>query len=174
MIDTGLSPAAARRNGLEKYDAQLQSRVNAELKKAKLVITLSNNELHNGAISQAGTVLPERRRRTGSQCPGLRALTKGVVEIPVCGKLVASRMIFVRLADGREYLFMGDIAPTAENIEYQAGPSRLINDFYQHQDRKALHSWLLTVANLRNQAPDLILVTGHATVSPKDLVQHFF
>lgn len=173
MIDSGLSAAAAQQYGLDHYYADKQARINAELKKARRVVTLSENGLHSGAIELAGLKRPARSPDDGGGCPEPRAIAAGVVEIPVCGNVIASRMIYVRLNDGREYLLTGDIAPTWENVQYQAGPSRLMNVFFRAQDGRVIHSWLRTIGQLQKQAPRMIIVPGHAPVPENDIHRTF-
>jgi hypothetical protein len=57
-------------------------------------------------------------------------------------------MVYVRRSDNQGYLLTGDVAPTLANLTYQAGPSRLMNDFVQYQNRRAIHGWLLTADHL--------------------------
>jgi len=174
MIDTGLSAAAARRSGFEHYQADAQALINAELKMARLVVTLSDKSSYGGAIEPAGPKPSAGKPDAGVNCPGIRALAKGIVEIPICDDVIASRMIYVRLSDGREYLLAGDIAPTSENVRYQAGPSRLANDFFRTQDQKAIHRWLRTIGQLQKQAPHLIVVPGHDPLPKEDMQLGFY
>jgi hypothetical protein len=173
IIDSGITAAVAQRAGFRSYHPDRQALVNAELKQASLVVTLSENDLHSGGLALAGLERPSGKPRGGSACAGPRALAPGIVEIPICDDVLASRMVYVRLASGREYLLVGDVAPTADNVRYRAGPSRLFNDFVETQDRDAIHSWLRTIDRLRKEAPEMVIVPGHGNVEEKDIRRGF-
>jgi len=173
MIDTGMTRDAATRLEFDSYNAIAQALIEKELKKASLVVTLSNGVLHSGGLTRVGPAQPAEQRPDASKCPGARALAPGVVEIPVCGKVNSPRMVYVRLDGGAEYLFAGDIAPFKATLDWNAGPSRLVNDFHLWQDRLEIHRWLLTISRLKEQAPRLIVIVGHSPLPIEDMSRGF-
>ncbi len=70
-------------------------------------------------------------------------------------------MIYVRRADGREYLFMGDTGSLAANVREQRIRSRYITDFITHEDRRAVMLQTRELARLARENPQLVLVPGH-------------
>jgi glyoxylase-like metal-dependent hydrolase (beta-lactamase superfamily II) len=92
---------------------------------------------------------------------GLHAIAPGVVLIKAPGHTPGSQMIFVRLASGREYLFMGDVASLADNVLLQHQRSRYVTRFISGDDRAAVAAQLRAIDDLHRQAPAMVLVPGH-------------
>ncbi len=89
------------------------------------------------------------------------ALAPGVVAIPAPSHSPHSQMIFVRLANGGEYLFAGEIAPLARSWQAQRGRARLVSDWLRPEDRRAVFAWLRTIRALKQEAPRLHVVPGY-------------
>ncbi|MCX7865247.1 MAG: hypothetical protein N2423_09490 [Novosphingobium sp.] len=159
LIEGGITLVEAAGFRFERFEKEALRRIAEMRRKARLIITLGA-ELPQGRVLSA-PVFPPRRVRDAASCNRPRALAPGLVEIPICDDVIARRMLYVRLADGREYLLAGEIAPTLVSVTAQAGPSRLLNDFYVKQDRKAIHSWLRTIERIMQQAPKLTVIPGH-------------
>ena len=70
-------------------------------------------------------------------------------------------MVFVRLADGREFLFAGDIATMARSWQELRARSRLIGDYFAPEDRAEIYAWLKTIRALKAQSPGLVILPGH-------------
>ena len=96
---------------------------------------------------------------TGTRAP--HALGPGVVAIPAPSHTPRSQMFFVRLANGAEYLFAGEIAPLALSWRDQRGRARLVSDWLVPEDRHAVFAWLRTIRALKQEAPDLHVVPGY-------------
>ena len=92
---------------------------------------------------------------------GIRAIAPGVVLIRAPGHTPGSQMIYVQRADGREFLFMGDVASMADNVRLQRIRSRLVTDWFTHEDRNAVMLQTQALGRLQKDAPGLILVPGH-------------
>ncbi len=91
---------------------------------------------------------------------GPEAVAPGVVAIPAPGHSPASQMIYVRLANGREYLFAGQNAPLDASWRQLRARARLIGDFRYGENRREVFSWLLTIRQLAKEAPGLVIVPG--------------
>lgn len=89
------------------------------------------------------------------------ALAPGVVAIPAPSHSARTRMIYVRLANGAEYLFAGDVAPMALSWQEQRGRARLVSDWLVPEDRHAVFAWLRTIRRLKQEAPDLHVIPGY-------------
>jgi hypothetical protein len=70
-------------------------------------------------------------------------------------------MIFVRLANGREYLFAGDIATMDASWRELRARSRLVGDWLAPEQRGEVYAWLKTIRALKAQAPGMVVVPGH-------------
>lgn len=180
VVDTGMTARQAEDLGLSHYDASSQRRVAQALHDAGLILVTHEHSDHLGGLSADGlgppqTALlnaPQRRtlagwtgRRSDDSSDPLRtapfAAAPGVVVIPAPSHTPGSQMIYVQLADGREVLFTGDIATLEKSWRAIRARSRLVGDYLAPEDRGAVFAWLLTIRNLKAQAPHLIVIPGH-------------
>ena len=83
------------------------------------------------------------------------------MSIPAPGFDAATRMIYVRMISGRELLFTGPNAPIARAWHAQKPPARIVTDMLENRDRAAMRGWLQVIADLKRQAPDLIVIAGN-------------
>lgn len=89
------------------------------------------------------------------------ALAPGVVLIKAPGHTPGSQMVYVRRADGKEVLFLGDIAWRYESVERLAARARYVSDYYLGEDREAVLLQLAELKRLATAEPDLAIVPGH-------------
>lgn len=111
------------------------------------------------ARRQAALVLSTDGNTVGAREP--HALAPGIVAIPAPSHTPRSQMFYVRLANGEEYLFAGDVAPLARSWLRQRGRARLVSDWLVPEDRHAVFAWLRTIAVLKQEAPGLHVVPGY-------------
>lgn len=90
-----------------------------------------------------------------------QALAPGVVVIPASSHAPDARLIFVQLANGREFLFTGDIATLSENWSELRLRSHLAEAWGPPQNRDETVAWLRTIRQLRSEAPQMRIVPGH-------------
>lgn len=189
VIDTGTSAALARTLELDRFMPARQAAADANMRAASLILATGEQNLRLGGLAalaaQPGSALALTHARLNPEQvpaktvddripwppglvlrPGIEgqrpvAVAPGVVVIPAPGPSPGAQMIYVRLQDGREYLFAGDVAPFAVNFREMRVRSNLLARFSQPQDRAAAMRWLATIAALRRQAPGLVVVPGH-------------
>lgn len=185
VIGTGLTPAAATASGMEMFDPEAQARLDRSLLMARAIIALApvpgqlaglvgsrNPEVHARARllpdqtpDKAGIAVPGWSERTRLAPPlsesGPQPIAPGVVSIPTPGMGRGTQMVYVRLADGKEYLFAGEASPLAVNWREQRARPRLVTDHLTRQDREQAYSWLRTIAHLHRQAPAMHVIPGH-------------
>ena len=196
IIDTAQDKASAMSNArAHSYDSDAWSRMQAAMAKANLVLVTHEHPDHIGgliasqgsaAISHAVLNPEQLRDRPGSAVPwpkgkrdgvtplayqGIRAVAPGVVLIRAPGHTPGSQMIYVRRADGREYLFMGDVASLLGNVENQKIRSRLVTDFMTHDDRDAVMGQVMALHALHVAQPRLVLVPGHDAAAIAALIR---
>lgn len=92
---------------------------------------------------------------------GMMALAPGVVLIEAPGHTPGSQMVYVKLEDSRELLFIGDIGWTLRNVETGKGRPRLMSQFLLNEDRDAVFSELAMLEALHKAEPELSIVPGH-------------
>ncbi|HVR91638.1 MAG TPA: MBL fold metallo-hydrolase [Novosphingobium sp.] len=185
VVDSGMTKAAANQMGMEKYDFGAQVRVDNALREAGLILLTHEHMDHEGGLVALGDPgVFAHARLNAAQLPGAelarqmpwpkglvlsptltgttpQAVAPGVVVIPAPSHTPGSQMIFVRLADGREYLFAGDIATMARSWEQLRARSRLIGSYVAAEDRGEVYAWLRTIRALKAAAPQLVVVPGH-------------
>ncbi len=185
VIDSGLSAVAAEEMGMEKFYPDAQARVNAALRGAGTIVLTHEHIDHLGGVVALGdAAVLGKVRFNRDQLPGNRwtdmlrwpqgplpnpsivgpapvAVAPGVVVIPAPSHTPGSQMVYARLADGREYLFAGDIATMAQSWRELRARSRLIGDWLAPEDRGEVFAWLRTIRALKAEAPRLEVVAGH-------------
>lgn len=186
VIDSGIAAQDARGLRLEHHVAERQRAVEAALRRAGLILFTHEHVDHLGGllrmadfarVAPRALLTPEQLRgRWADELPWpkggreairpfrygrMAAVAPGVVLIRTPGHTPGSQMIFVRLANGREYLFTGDTATMARSWRLQRARSRLIADFVAPEDRAGVLGWLRAIRALKREAPALTIVPGH-------------
>lgn len=185
MIDSGLSRQAAEAMQFSDYDATAQQQIDAQLRGAGLVLFTHEHIDHQGGLLALNdpAALANARFNPG-QLPGNRwsdllpwpkpplpaatitdtkpqAVAPGVVVIPAPSHTPGSQMVFVQLADGREFLFAGDISTLAESWQQTRARSRLVGDFIAPENRAEVFAWLRTIQSWHREAPAMQIIPGH-------------
>jgi glyoxylase-like metal-dependent hydrolase (beta-lactamase superfamily II) len=99
------------------------------------------------------------------------ALAPGVVLIKAPGHTPGSQLVYVKLADGREVLFLGDVAWRFESVERVAARARYVSDYYLKEDREAVLLQLAAFKSLHEAEPALVMIAGHDATQMDQLVQ---
>ncbi len=87
-------------------------------------------------------------------------LAPRIVLIKSPGHTPGSQMIYVRRADGVEFLFLGDVAWTMRNVETQREKARLV-DRIAGEDRTKVRMELAGLSQLHVDHPEIHMVPGH-------------
>lgn len=184
IIDSGLNRIDAEAMGMAAYWPERQHRVDRAVTDAGLILATHEHPDHLGALARAGgapllkaamlnpgqlppsptaTQLVWRGERPAARLKsdGPEAVAPGVVVIPAPSHTPGSQMIFVRLADGREVLFAGDIASLANSWQDLRARSRLVGDYLAPENRTEVYAWLKTIRRLKAQAPAMVVIPGH-------------
>ncbi|MBB4857081.1 hypothetical protein HNO88_000378 [Novosphingobium chloroacetimidivorans] len=171
-IDRGLSADLAEQRGIADFDPVAHAAVSRALAAAPVHLTLATDMHHTGmheAPPALGTGRPGRYKLANAPY----AVVPGVVVIPTSSIVPGQRMVYVRLVDGREVLFTGDVAPINISWEDERPPARIVTGLFVDHDREEIGAWLRTIGALRSAAPRLHIVTGHDQHLPRMLVQGF-
>jgi hypothetical protein len=167
MIDPGAPPPEASMGQFRNFDGAKQSRITAAAKTASLVLYTQGHErelprptyhLGKAGTSMASPTPPPAQPLSYTTA---QAVAPGVVVIPASSHVPGARLIFVQLADGREFLFTGDIASFTENWARLRARSHLAAAWGPAQDRAQTYAWLRTIRQLHLEAPKIRIVPGH-------------
>ena len=183
VIDSGLSQNDAAEMGFENYDEPAASLAAKWMEGARLILFTHEHVDHVGGfldypkfevIAAKAIVSPALARgmtslwraNAGRLPPPrtldpIEAVAPGVVLIQTPGHTPGSQMIYVRMQNGREYLFAGDTGSLATNIIATVPRGRLLTDWLVQEDRTATIGWLKGLGALRRQNTSLVIIPSH-------------
>ncbi len=188
IIDTAMDKTIAEKaqqGPAAAFDDAAYGRVIAAMGNALRVAVTHEHADHIGGVAKFPVPerLAERLTLTSKQYEGLRklapaeatALAKadirgldtaeriapGVVMIPAPGHTPGSVMFFVKLADGREVLFIGDIAWVLSNVTDLKTRPRFVQQFYISEDRAAVADQIRALHDLKASEPALTIIPAH-------------
>ncbi|WP_435417364.1 MBL fold metallo-hydrolase [Parerythrobacter aurantius] len=187
IIDTGSDESTAQHDPrLTRYDQAAWARVQKGLSAASTIVVTHEHCDHIGGLLQSPnlsdllpkailndaqfsnipecTVWPEGSRQgyVPLKYDGIRAIAPGVVLIRAPGHTAGSHMVYVRQADGREFLFAGDTASSLDNVRLIRPRSRYVMEFGGHEDdREEVFRQTIAIKRLMDENPALALVPGH-------------
>jgi glyoxylase-like metal-dependent hydrolase (beta-lactamase superfamily II) len=186
VIDTAMGPEGAKKMPGSRMDPAAFARVQTALKQASAIVFTHEHVDHVGGVASAPDVaaLAPQVRMTREQLDspklergdfpagalarfaplsyeGLYAVAPGVVLQKAPGHSPGSQLVYVELANGRRFLFVGDIAWTRDNITLQKGRPR-IAELLMKEDRGAVAAQLRALAALPS---DVHVVVAHDPVA---------
>ncbi len=189
VIDSGLAAPDAAAMGMAHTNPEGQARIERALRSAKLVLFTHEHPDHQAAALRLAGGIPAGARFNPGQLPPAelsaklpwpagaapaaslsatapQAVAPGVVVIPApSSHTPGSQMIYVRMADGQEVLFTGDIATLRYSWQDLRARSHLVTQFLAPENRGEVYAWLKTIRQLKQEAPGLHVVPGHDITS---------
>jgi glyoxylase-like metal-dependent hydrolase (beta-lactamase superfamily II) len=197
LIDTGMDEKTTKGEGGNFFDGESFGRVEAALEKATWCVVTHEHYDHLGGVAVhprldalAGGVVrltkeqlsdPSKRKPlqfTEAQVGKLQTLSyervvpiaPGVVVIRSAGHTPGMQMVYVRRADGEEYLFVSDVAWHRDNWQRVRERARLVTQFFLGEDRDAVLAQLAAIKALAEKNPKLHVVPGHDGVVMDELL----
>jgi glyoxylase-like metal-dependent hydrolase (beta-lactamase superfamily II) len=185
IVDTALGPET--RGNIAAFDAGAYARMQSAMTQASLIVITHEHLDHIGGLA-AHPGLPAmlhavRLNREQVSHPEVMlpakfpehaldgykpldydqyaAIAPGVVLIKAPGHTPGSQMVYVATADGKEFLFIGDVAWHFRNIETQRERARLVTWLILSEDRTAVFGELAALGRLHKTEPKIRIVPGH-------------
>lgn len=187
IIDTAMERVAAKPEFMVPfYDDAAYQRMQQAIDKASLILITHEHMDHLGGLaahSNIAALLPalkltdEQRAHPERTWPAVLpegifdnlqplqyerylAVAPGMVLIKAPGHTPGTQMVYVRLADGREILFLGDVVWKLRNIELQRERPRWTTAMIR-EDRHAVFGQIKTLHALSQAEPGIKIVPGH-------------
>jgi glyoxylase-like metal-dependent hydrolase (beta-lactamase superfamily II) len=99
------------------------------------------------------------------------AVAPGVVLLEAAGHTPGSQLIYVRTQDGKERLFVGDVAWHGDQIRELHYRPRLVTDFFLGEDRRAVLAEFRTLFDLAREHPEVEIVVSHDEDQRRELIR---
>ena len=96
----------------------------------------------------------------------------GVVMLPAPGHTPGSVVIFVRMQDEREVLFLGDTVWNMSNIRNERGRPRLMQDVLmpEPEERAPVYEQIASLIELIDNEPGILMIPSHDDALIKNLI----
>lgn len=195
VIDSGMDKeiaAASQRGEDVEYDEAAYGRVIAAMGNAARVVVTHEHPDHIAGVARFPVPerLAERLTLTTKQFEGLRLsaaggvvppvlanaqlinpqapvrVAPGVVMIPAPGHTPGNVMFYAKIADGREVLFLGDVAWSLSNVTDAVVRPRLVQQYIMKppEDRAKVADQIRALHELSIAEPHLVMIPSHDNV----------
>jgi glyoxylase-like metal-dependent hydrolase (beta-lactamase superfamily II) len=186
IIDTAMSPEAAKKMPGSTMDTAAYARLQAAMKKADTIVFSHEHPDHVGGVAGAPdfAAIASKVRMTREQLngpklerdqfpadalgklkpldyQGLYAVAPGVVLQKAPGHSVGTQLVYVELASGARFLFVGDIAWSFDNIRQQTGRP-VLDGLMMKEDRPAVAAQVRALGHLPQ---DVHIIVAHDPVA---------
>jgi glyoxylase-like metal-dependent hydrolase (beta-lactamase superfamily II) len=186
VVDTAMSPAATKKMPGSSADPAAYDRLEKAMKIASAIVVTHEHQDHVGGIASAPDMAaiskqthltreqldsPKLERGdfrpgtldqlTALDYQGLHVVAPGVVLQKAPGHSPGSQLIYVELASGKRFLFVGDIAWSKDNIRLQRGRPGVAT-LLMKEDRGAVAAQLKALAQL---PADVHVIPAHDPVA---------
>lgn len=92
---------------------------------------------------------------------GIISPAPGVVIQKAAGHSPGSQIVYIVLQDGREFLFIGDIAWDYASIKTGISRPLIVSLLFLHENRQSVANQLITLQKLAESEPNLHIVVAH-------------
>ncbi|MFZ5442916.1 MAG: MBL fold metallo-hydrolase [Myxococcota bacterium] len=197
VVDTAMDEETTKGEGAHGFDAAAFARVQKALDDAAQIVVTHEHFDHLGgltthprldalaskvALTKAQLAVPEKQQPL--RLPAAvqdklslldfeqgHALAPGVVLWRAPGHTPGSQLVFVRRADGEEFLFLGDVAWHRDNVDRVRERARLVTSLFLGEDREGVLRQLAALHALAEAHPKLHVVPGHDGPAVDELIR---
>lgn len=134
-------------------------------------VALTREQIEGPTIAAAEFAEGALARLKPLEYEGVYSPAPGIALQKAAGHSQGSQLIFVRLASGAEFLFVGDIAWNMDNITRLTGRPWLVSYTFLKEDRGAVAHQLRALYNLKEQNPQLRFVVAHDPAEYEEYIQ---
>lgn len=135
-------------------------------------LRLTPEQLGNAdALEEAGLPAALRERLEPLAFERVHAPAPGLVLQKAPGHTPGTLLAYVRLQDGVEYLFVGDVAWDLDQITKGHYRPRLVTDLFLGEDRRAVLAQFRALSELMRANPRLVVVVSHDEDQRRALVE---
>ncbi|MCB1139465.1 MAG: hypothetical protein KDK23_11945 [Leptospiraceae bacterium] len=156
------------------------------MKKARLIVATHEHVDHVGGIAQSPFLaeIKDQVRLTPEQIngptiaaarfpdgwlaglqpleyEGVYRLAPGIALQKAPGHSVGSQLVYIRLQNGKEYLFVGDIAWDMANIDQQKGRPALVSWVFLQENRQQVADQLVALHRFKEEHPEVRIIVAH-------------
>jgi glyoxylase-like metal-dependent hydrolase (beta-lactamase superfamily II) len=125
-------------------------------------LVLTREQLGNSAMMSAAKVPDSLQKAlTPLEYEKYYALAPGMVLVKAPGHTPGSQLVFVKLAGGKELLFIGDVAWHMDQLRQLWYRPRLVTDFFIHENRDQVLAEFRTLHDLAGREPKVQIVVSH-------------
>jgi len=122
---------------------------------------LSTAQISDKAAKDNALTADQMKKLVPHDFQGPTALAPGIAALPAPGHSPGSQILFVRLANGEEFLFAGDIGWSNQNITDLVGRPYLVSWLMIQEDRPAVANELRALHDLAAANPALHVIAAH-------------
>jgi glyoxylase-like metal-dependent hydrolase (beta-lactamase superfamily II) len=125
-------------------------------------LVLTQEQIGNTAMMTAAKV-PDSllKALTPLEYEKYYALAPGMVLVKAPGHTPGSQIVYVKLASGKELLFIGDVAWHMDQLRQLWYRPRLVTDFFIHENREQVLNEFRTLHDLGTSEPAVQIVVSH-------------
>ncbi len=116
-------------------------------------VAMTPEQIHGPTTIAADWPEGARQRLKPLEYEGVHSPAPGIALLKAAGHSLGSQLIYRTLADGREFLFVGDIAWNMANVERVRGRPLFISQFMLQEDRQACVDQLQALHRLAEESP---------------------
>lgn len=135
-------------------------------------VILSEEQINGPAVIKSGMTPEMAGKLHPFKYDRIAGIAPGIVLIKAPGHSPGTQIIYVQLAGGREFLFLGDVVWSTENIEKLTGRPLLISLLFLHEDREAVANQIRYLHDLQKQQNDKIhFIIAHDAGQYQDYIK---